>query len=206
MKTMIDRRPARDLARGLVCALLLIAFPAAAQVAPAAPEPAADAQAAPAATAAPADGDAASSAGNVAGNAAEGTTLEELLASVNGEPLVAERCIRSSAIDTTEVLNPRLVVFKVGRRTIYINQMPVDCPGLKPKAKIALTARDDRLCQLDSIRVLHPSGMASDGSDNIMFGPNCMLGKFERITEEQLGVLEERFTPRGRNLLDVLFE
>jgi hypothetical protein len=137
---------------------------------------------------------------------APAATLEELLAGPNSEPLEAERCIRSSSIDSTDVLHSQLVVFKVGRRDIYINQLPGNCPGLRPKAKIALTSRDDRLCQLDSIRVLYPAGMGASGGENIIPGPSCMLGKFERITPEQLQVLQERFTPRGSNPLDALFD
>lgn len=132
-------------------------------------------------------------------------TLAQLLATENGEPLVSERCVRSSAIHTTDVLNPHLVVFKLGRRDIYINQLPVNCPGLKPNALIAFESREDRLCQLDSIRVMYPAGMGVDGSDNLMPGAACMLGKFERITKEQLQVLEERYTPKRGNIFDTLF-
>lgn len=196
---MNETRPVRGGVLAALCAIVMSWLPPAFAEGEAAEAPAAGAAGADAAPAG-ADADPAGADGAQAG------TLEELLAGPNAEPLEAERCIRSSAIDTTEVLNNKLVVFKVGRRDIYINQLPVNCPGLKPKAKIALTSRDDRLCQLDSIRVLYPAGMAANGGDNIMPGPSCMLGKFERITPEQLQVLEERFTPRGRNLLETLFD
>jgi hypothetical protein len=192
---MNETRPARGVLLAALCAAVMAWLPPAF-----ADEGEAGQAPAPAAGAAGADAAPAGTEGAPAG------TLEELLAGPDSEPLEAERCIRSSAIDTTDVLNNKLVVFKVGRRDIYINQLPASCPGLKPKAKIALTSRDDRLCQLDSIRVLYPTGMGANGGDNIMPGPSCMLGKFERITPEQLQVLEERFTPRGRNPLESLFD
>ena len=194
---MNETRPARAVVLVALCAAALSWLPpvfAAGDVAPA-PDAGGTASGTEGADAAPPGAE-----GAPAG------TLEELLTGPNAEPLEAERCIRSSAINTTDVLNSQLVVFKVGRRDIYINQLPANCPGLRPKAKIALTSRDDRLCQLDSIRVLYPAGMGANGGDNILPGPSCMLGKFERITPEQLQVLEERFTPRGSNPLESLFD
>ena len=127
--------------------------------------------------------------------------LDALLNRTSEDTPDAKRCIRQASIDKTDVLNSNIIVFKDERKRIFINQMPVKCPDLRPGAKVVYTSRGDgQLCQLDSINVLHP------GAGGLTTGPSCMLGKFEPISQDQLDVLKERYTPDGKDLIEAIFE
>ncbi len=127
--------------------------------------------------------------------------LDALLNSTSEDTPDAKRCIRQASIDKTDVLNSNIIVFKDERKRIFINQMPVKCLDLRPGAKVVYTSRGDgQLCQLDSINVLHP------GAGGLTTGPSCMLGKFEPISQDQLDVLKERYTPDGKDVIEAIFE
>jgi hypothetical protein len=99
-----------------------------------------------------------------------------------------EKCIISSRIKSTEVLNDRLVLFHLyDHRELWLARLPQRCTGLTPRSKLVMDKMNpDRVCQWDGIRTV-------DQEDTSMpnFGPRCTLPVFEAITPDQVEQLEK---------------
>jgi hypothetical protein len=75
-------------------------------------------------------------------------------------------------------------------KAIYHNILPRQCKGLSRDRRFSFTSTVNRLCYLDSIRILQDSGFG------LQEGRSCQLGYFRPVTEEDIELIVERkFTP-----------
>lgn len=98
----------------------------------------------------------------------------------------APRCISTSRIRSSNVLNDQHVVFRVSASKYYLVQFRNRCPMLERNATISYETRSEQLCALDSIRGLIGLGTTA------RFGPPCQIPRFQEITREQLVLLREQ--------------
>jgi hypothetical protein len=96
-----------------------------------------------------------------------------------------ERCIDTRQIRTTRIIDNRNVLFYMRDRTIYHNELPHACSGLRRGKAISYRTSLSKLCSIDTITVLdnYGAGMTQ--------GPSCGLGKFRPITEEEADALRD---------------
>ncbi len=86
----------------------------------------------------------------------------------------SESCIFTPRISRTDVIDGQTILFHMGRRDVYMNRLPRNCPGLARERAFTYTISGNQLCSLDIIRVLETPAMR-------MLGASCGLGKFERL-------------------------
>ncbi|MFT4613708.1 MAG: hypothetical protein ACI9NT_000849 [Bacteroidia bacterium] len=94
-----------------------------------------------------------------------------------------ERCISSTRIDNTEILDDRTIVFHMLGKGIYLNKLPHRCPSMRRHSTIAYKTQTSQLCRVDSITLLQTAGGLSRG-------PTCGLGMFTPITKDELKALK----------------
>jgi hypothetical protein len=113
--------------------------------------------------------------------AAEASAIDTLL----GE---SERCISTRQIDRTEVIDQQTIVFYLSGGRIYVNRLPHRCPGLRTRDGFMYKNATNRLCSIDTIRVLDTIG------GSLRPGVGCGLGEFHPVsadTVEQLKLIDE---------------
>ena len=113
------------------------------------------------------------------------------------EEMDGERCITTSRIDKTHILDDQRILFYMRGKEVYLNQLPRKCPGLaRPGATFGYETRTSRLCNLDSITILDRAG------SGLMRGATCGLGTFVPIDEETADVMRnpELATPEAEDL------
>ena len=101
----------------------------------------------------------------------------------------SERCITISRINRTEVLSDRAIVFYLNGGDIYVNRLPHRCPGLRNRDSFGYKNSTNRLCSIDTIRVIDSIG------GSIRPGVGCGLGEFHPVSEstiEQLKAADDR--------------
>lgn len=102
------------------------------------------------------------------------------------DEIIAETrdCINVKRIRRTEIVNNRTLLFYMFGSTVYVNQLPHRCSGLRMADAFSYKITASRLCSLDFIRVV----------DTFTGGPRtaCALGKFRPVTEEQAIMLREQ--------------
>lgn len=86
----------------------------------------------------------------------------------------SESCVFTPRISRTDVIDGQTILFHMGRRDVYMNRLPRNCPGLARERAFTYTIRGSQLCSLDIIRVIETPAMR-------MLGAACGLGKFERL-------------------------
>ena len=94
-----------------------------------------------------------------------------------------ERCIDSRRISSTQIIDQQNILFTMRDRTIYHNELPRKCPGLRRGKTFSYRTTISRLCNTDSITLLDTFGMG------MTRGPSCGLGKFRPITQEEAEAL-----------------
>ncbi len=112
--------------------------------------------------------------------ASETSAIDQLL----GE---SERCISMHQIDRTEIIDQQTIVFYLSGGKIYVNRLPHRCPGLRTRDSFMYKNSTNRLCSIDTIRVLDTVG------GSLRPGVGCGLGAFHPVsaeTVEQLKTLE----------------
>jgi len=97
----------------------------------------------------------------------------------------SERCLSTSRIRRTEVLDDRHIVFHMSRDRYYLVQFPHRCPTLDKNSALMYDVQGSRLCQLNRIRAVNGSGMSRS------IGPVCMLPAFEEVSIEQVALIRE---------------
>jgi len=106
----------------------------------------------------------------------------------------SDRCLFPRTYQSIEILDRRHLLF-VGTRdgTLWLNQLRMDCIGLRRDSVLIFEAHQESLCDLDSFRsVARNATMSND------FGyAHCTLGHFERITPQQAGQLRIALAKRG---------
>jgi hypothetical protein len=96
-----------------------------------------------------------------------------------------ERCIDTRQIRTTRIIDNRNVLFYMRDRTIYHNELPRACSGLRRGKAISYRTSLSKLCSIDTITVLDDYGAG------MTQGPSCGLGKFRAITKEEADALRD---------------
>jgi hypothetical protein len=163
------------------------------------------AQLAPALVAAETEDPAAADAPEVS-EAAESEGIEDLDAAVReilerpveDEEVDSNRCINRAQISRTIVLDERRIAFVLrGGNEIWLNQLRTRCPGLRDGMALEIQGGTSmRLCRMDSIAGIDMS-MARMRVDPRITG-TCLLGDFERISEDQLSLLREALQEERR--------
>ncbi|HEX8525893.1 hypothetical protein [Allosphingosinicella sp.] len=109
----------------------------------------------------------------LAGCTATGSSLEErdqarlsgdLAGRTAGE---AQSCLAHAGTQSLTPIDRRTLISDRGR-TIWVNRLRADCPGLRPTSALIIEPVGDRYCAGDRIRALEP-GMTIPG-------PICVLG------------------------------
>jgi hypothetical protein len=90
-----------------------------------------------------------------------------------------ERCISPSVIRETHATDDETILFYMRGGKIYRNTLRYTCNGLERENRIAYSVTGNRLCNVDTIRVIQPFGG----------GRFCGLGLFYPITEEEADFL-----------------
>lgn len=90
-----------------------------------------------------------------------------------GKPL---NCVSASFIGTPQIIDRDTLVYRSGR-TLYVNQLDVECPGLREGNTIVMEIHGSQICRNDSIRVLEPGSTIP--------GPYCRLGNFTPFKKAQ---------------------
>jgi len=96
-----------------------------------------------------------------------------------------ERCIDTRRISNTQIIDKQNILFHMRNRTIYHNELPRSCPGLRRGKTISYRTTMSRLCSYDFITLLDTFGMG------MTRGPSCGLGKFRPITKEEAQALRD---------------
>lgn len=95
----------------------------------------------------------------------------------------AEQCVRLAAIDRTQVVDDRNILFYMKGGEIYRNELPYRCQGLREESAFMYRTSLNQLCNVDIITVLNNIGFGFSP------GASCGLGMFhpvEPLTAEQL--------------------
>jgi hypothetical protein len=93
-----------------------------------------------------------------------GALAQELAGRVAGQP---QSCVSASTGQNLRVVDSRTVATGFGR-TIHVNHLPGECPGLAPLNTIIADVHGGQYCRGDHIRALEPG--------TIIPGPWCNLG------------------------------
>jgi len=97
----------------------------------------------------------------------------------------APRCISTTRIRGSEVLDGRHIVFRMSQDEYYLVQFENRCPMLERNSTIVYETQGSRLCQLDPIRAV--SGLGATAQ----IGPICMIPGFQPVTKEQVALIRE---------------
>ena len=90
----------------------------------------------------------------------------ELAGRTAGEP---ESCLPAAMHRGLRVIDRRTLAYDAGR-TLWINRLPADCPGIEPPSTLIVEVHAGRYCRGDLVRGL-------EGGSSIP-GPTCILGEF----------------------------
>ena len=86
-----------------------------------------------------------------------------------------ERCINTSQIRDTHIADDETILFYMRGGDVYRNTLRHNCPGLKRTGRFSYRVTVNRLCSVDSIRVLESFG------GNFTPGMSCGLAEFYAI-------------------------
>jgi hypothetical protein len=116
-----------------------------------------------------------------------------------GEAAVAQACLDHPTIRRTRIINDRNIAFFMRNGTIYLNQLPRQCPSLRRTSLVNYAIENRSVCEGSLFQVMWEAGTGN-------FVPSfvCRLGPFVPSTAEQLEDLEiltteERRGSRRRN-------
>jgi hypothetical protein len=84
-----------------------------------------------------------------------------------------QTCVVSRSSDTLRVVDSRTLAYGFGR-TLHINRLPGDCPGLHPMTTLIVEASAGQFCRGDRVRSLDPGATIA--------GPSCNLGDWTSYT------------------------
>ena len=110
---------------------------------------------------------------------------EDAAAEVDGFDREPVDCLSLNRIRRTEVIDDSTIVFYVGRREPYVNNLPRRCPGLKVNGRFSYKVDTSRLCGTDWITVLE------DFAGRLGTGFTCRLGVFHPTNLDVVALLKE---------------
>lgn len=89
---------------------------------------------------------------------------QELAGRVAGPPL---KCVTTITGESLRPIDSRTIAYGFGR-TIYVNHLPDECPGLQPLNTLIVEMHGGQYCRLDRVRAVE--------SNSIIPGASCTLG------------------------------
>jgi len=119
--------------------------------------------------------------------------VEALLSkpSVPSDYIKERRCLSIHRIREVDALDDRHLVFRMGRKALYLVRFPHRCPGLRRNGPVAYESLNGMsVCTHDAIR-----GTFRYGAGDARLGPPCAIPGFQEITVEQLTLLRESLRP-----------
>jgi hypothetical protein len=129
----------------------------------------------------PAPGDAAAPAASDPA-VADGAAIEER----NRNP---QRCISTTRLDRTEVVDDETVLFFMRGGDVYRNRLSRSCPGLEREKRFTYRVYGNQLCRVDTITVLESRAFG------LTDGFTCALGDFQPISVDEAERLTGEFWP-----------
>ena len=103
----------------------------------------------------------------------------------------AERCLFPRTYEAVEILDKRHLLFVGYRDKIWLNQLRVDCLGLRKDSVLIFEVHESSLCDMDGFHSTPRGAMSGE------FGTHCTLGHFEPITPAQADQLRTAFARRA---------
>lgn len=87
------------------------------------------------------------------------------------QPVGTTSCIPLRTIESTRIVDPSAIIYKVSSRKLYVNQ-PDDgrCTALRKERALVTRTTTGNLCRMDIVRVIDPPTPIDFGS--------CILGDF----------------------------
>lgn len=80
-------------------------------------------------------------------------------------------CIPLRSVDSTRIVDPSAIIYKVSGRKLYVNQPDGGrCVGLRKERALVTRTTTGTLCRMDIVRVIDPPAPIDYGS--------CILGDF----------------------------
>jgi len=104
----------------------------------------------------------------------------------SGEYFQLEKCVRTSQIRHTYIIDDRTIIFYMSHQKIFVNQLPYRCSGLRMAGTFSYRPIGSQLCKVDTIKVVRSFGGRPD------IGPSCGLGMFRPVTEEEVAMLKNK--------------
>lgn len=99
------------------------------------------------------------------------------------------RCIATTRLDRTEVVDDETVLFYMRDGDIYRNRLSRSCPGLEREKRFTYRVYGNQLCRVDTITVLESRSFGLND------GFTCSLGDFQPISVEEAERLTGEFWP-----------
>ena len=96
----------------------------------------------------------------------------------------ARFCLKLINIDNSRILDSQHMLFIMADNRMYLNTLPLVCPGLKPGDTYEFRTSLNQLCNQDVITKL------TYGGRGFIPGVSCGLGMFEEVTQEQVEALK----------------
>ena len=87
----------------------------------------------------------------------------ELAGRTMGSP---QSCIIANTNEAPRVIDAHTLAYGSGR-TIYVNRLPAECPGLRPLTTLVIEVNGGNYCRGDRFRSVEPG--------SIIPGPTCLL-------------------------------
>ena len=119
-----------------------------------------------------------------------------LSAETKSEKYLGKRvsCLETIRINDSYILDDQTILFKTDLGVVYINRLPAPCHGLKVADAYSYSTSINKLCKLDTIRLIE----SSYGATN-----SCGLGEFVEMKgpkniRDAIGVLKDE------GILDIL--
>ncbi len=105
----------------------------------------------------------------------------------------AVNCIDTGRIDSTNVVANDVIDFKMRGGKVFRNTLPYSCSGLVFEDRFSYRTSTNRLCNVDTIRILHSYG------GRLEEGVGCGLGKFQPVEKaakvEEISYSEREWAP-----------
>lgn len=106
------------------------------------------------------------------------SVAQEDAAEQDERDLEARHCIRINDIDDIDIVDADTLIFRMRGNTVYRNDLPHRCPGLKRNDTLMYRSSVGSLCSVDMVTVLQDWGFG------FAPGASCGLGMFHPITDQ----------------------
>lgn len=90
----------------------------------------------------------------------------------------AAHCVRIVDIDQIDIVDDETLVFRMRNGSVYENDLPHACPGLRKNDTLMYRSSIGRLCSVDIVTVLYDRGFGFSP------GASCGLGMFRPISTD----------------------